>query len=123
MRIGLRRRGDLTLFRARLRADHVNVPILCAIRVVAALGHKRDLVSIGRPGRQKFIMFARGDDVDLARREIEQLQVRPAIDQIAVDVVLEEETIDDDRWNGLLLFFLLLRLARVGIVHNEHNAL
>jgi hypothetical protein len=64
-----------------------------------------------------------GENVDLARGQVEQLQVRPAIGQIAVNILFKVKTIDDQGRDGLLLFFLLLRLARIGITHHEHNTL
>jgi hypothetical protein len=45
----------------------------------------------------------------------------PSGDQ--VDVLLEKEAIDYDGRDGLLLFFLLLGLARIGIMNDKHHTL
>jgi hypothetical protein len=49
--------------------------------------------------------------------------VRPAIGQIAVNILFEVKTIDDEGRDSLLLFFPLLRLARIGITHDEDKTL
>ena len=40
-------------------ADQANIPIFGAIRIVAALGDKRDFLSVRRPGRQNVVVRSR----------------------------------------------------------------
>ena len=121
MRIGFRRSGELPFLRAGLRADHPDVPVLGAIRIVSALGDERDFFSVRRPRRPNVIVFAGSERLGLARREIEQLQMRITLGQVTVDVLLEIKAIDHQRRNCLLFLLLFLRLTRIGIVDDERD--
>ena len=67
IRVGFRRGGNLPLRRSRFRADHPDVPIDTAVRIVPALRHECDFLAVRRPSRQEFVVFAGGENVDLAR--------------------------------------------------------
>src|SRR5437868_5034046 len=49
--------------------------------------------------------------------------MRIALRQIAVDVLFEKEPVDHERRHGLLFLLLFLRLARIGIVDDQRDAL
>ena len=66
-------------------------------------------------------MPAGSERFDLARRQIQQLQMGIALGQITIHVLLEKEAIDHKRRDCFLFLLRFLRLARVGIVDDERD--
>ena len=48
--------------------------------------------------------------------------MRPVIREVALDVLFEHEAIDHDRRDGFLFLLLRFRVARIGILHHQHEA-
>ena len=67
-------------------------------------------------------MFAFGQVFDLAGGQVEQAQVAVTIRQVAFDVLLELEAVDDQRRHGLLVLGVRFGGARVEILHDEREA-
>ena len=102
-----------------LSRDGVHVPVFRAVGVGAALGDESDLLPVRRPGGQHVVVFAPGQIFDLARAQVEQAQVPVTLRQVAFDVLLELETVDDQRRHGFLVLLVTLGVARVGVLDDQ----
>ena len=98
--------------RARLGAglgvDDEDVGVVGAIGVAAPAADERDLRPVRRPRRQRIVPVARGQRLDGARRDVQEVEVRAPVDQVALAIALEAVAVDDDR--------LLRRLVLAGLV-------
>ena len=97
-------------------SDNVEAVVVAAIRIGSALTDERNLRPVGRPGRPGFVVIARGQQLGLVRSHVEYIQVPAQRAEIAGFVLLEVETVDDDRRQCLIL--VLGRTGRI-LVHND----
>ena len=107
-----------------LASTTIDVAVVAAIGIGAALADKRDLRAVGRPRRTAVVEVAAGDLLGLLRRDVEEVEMIAQVLQVAGVVALELVAIDDDGRLRLLLpaLDLLGVLARIGIAHHEHQA-
>ena len=117
--VGARERGQLPLPGAGLRRDQVDVVVQVTIGICAALGHVGDGLAVGRPGRQLFVVCARGQQLGLAAGDVEQVEVLASRIEIAGAIFLELVAFGDDRRRVLWL----LRIGRKLGVDRDHGQL
>ena len=107
-----------------LGIDEVQVEVVVAVGVGPALAGKHQLLAVGTPGGQVFIVRAGRQVGELARGQVEQVQVLALLVQVAVDILLELEAVEDDGRRGFLFGFLGGReRVGVGVADDEGQAL
>ena len=114
-------RGETPRRRAGSRVDDEDVGVVRAVRVDALRprARERDRLSVRRPRRMRFLERAGRDQRRFLGGDVEHVEMRARRIEVAVVVVLEVVSVDDDR-----LGFRVRRIGRVERrAHDQRDAL